>query len=114
MINLTSILFLYKTLNFIILQSNQIQIKMKKILLISTIFLMLISFNSCTKDEDRITVLCLVCEGSDINPSEFNSFCEGVNAESLIEEGVQVKLTKQLLEQYKTLFELSGASCSIK
>ena len=87
--------------------------KVFKIYLISTIFFFLISFNSCTKDENKVTVLCLVCDGGGLNASEFNGYCEGVSAESILEEGVQVRLTKELLEQYKTLLEVGGATCTI-
>ena len=76
---------------------------MRKILF-TLIFILSISFSSCSKDDEDN--LCLNCE---IVGESFDQLCEGMRDPDTGET-----LTKDLLEVSKALFEAFGATCTLK
>ena len=76
---------------------------MRKILF-TLIFIVSISFSSCSKDDDD--KLCLICE---VEGEASDQICEG---ETDPDSGDTV--TKELLEVSKALLEAFGATCTIK
>ena len=76
---------------------------MRKILLL-LIFILSISFSSCSKDDDD--KLCLICE---VEGEASDQICEG---ETDPDSGDTV--TKELLEVSKALLEAFGATCTLK
>lgn len=76
---------------------------MRKILFL-LIFILSISFSSCSKDDDD--KLCLICE---VEGEASDQICEG---ETDPDSGDTV--TKELLEVSKALLEAFGATCTLK
>ena len=76
---------------------------MRKILL-PLIFILSISFSSCSKDDDD-DKLCLICE---VEGEASDQICEG---ETDPDSGDTV--TKELLEVSKALLEAFGATCTL-
>ena len=76
---------------------------MRKILLV-LIFILSISFSSCSKDDDD--KLCLTCE---VEGETSDQLCEGMT-----DPDSGDTLTKELLEVSKALFEAFGATCTLK
>ena len=76
---------------------------MRKILFL-LIFILSISFSSCSKDDDD--KLCLICE---VEGEASDQICEG---ETDPDSGDTV--TKDLLEVSKALLEAFGATCTLR
>jgi hypothetical protein len=76
---------------------------MRKILF-TLIFIVSISFSSCSKDDDD--KLCLICE---VEGEASDQICEG---ETDPDSGDTV--TKELLEVSKALAEAFGATCTLR